>query len=124
VAWRSWSTAPGIGAQVYVAIDDGVAASTLRAAWEAGVRYFYAAPHYWLGLSGHRLGAAWAPLWRRSGRLAETRVCRFHQGGPPAHPEPVSEGLGPANGFVVPDDLNRARDYSRDGVLRGLCCGS
>ena len=37
-------------------VDDATAA--VDAAWEAGLRYFDTAPHYGLGLSERRLGAA------------------------------------------------------------------
>src|ERR1051326_4793440 len=37
-------------------VDDGVASSTLAAAWEAGIRYFDTAPWYGRGLSELRLG--------------------------------------------------------------------
>ncbi|MGW2573096.1 aldo/keto reductase, partial [Streptomyces sp. NPDC001537] len=36
--------------------DDAIAA--VNTAWDAGIRYFDTAPHYGLGLSEHRLGAA------------------------------------------------------------------
>jgi D-threo-aldose 1-dehydrogenase len=98
---------------LYVAIDDEVAASTLRAAWEAGVRYFDTAPHYGLGLSERRLGAALAGL-PRDEFVVSTKVGRL------LIRNPSPKGWDLDNGFVVPDDLTRARDYSRDGVLRSL----
>ena len=96
-----------------VALDDEAAASTLRAAWEAGVRYFDTAPHYGLGLSERRLGAALAGL-PRDEFVVSTKVGRL------LIPNPSPKGWDLDNGFVVPDDLTRARDYSRDGVLRSL----
>ena len=98
---------------LYVAIDDEVAASTLRAAWEAGLRYFDTAPHYGLGLSERRLGAALADL-PRDEFVVSTKVGRL------LIPNPSPKGWDRDNGFVVPDDLTRARDYSRDGVIRSL----
>ncbi len=98
---------------LYVALDDEAAASTLRAAWEAGVRYFDTAPHYGLGLSERRLGAALAAL-PRDEFVVSTKVGRL------LVPNPSPKGWDLDNGFVVPDDLTRARDYSRDGVLRSL----
>jgi D-threo-aldose 1-dehydrogenase len=98
---------------LYVAIDDEAAASTLRAAWEAGVRYFDTAPHYGLGLSERRLGAALAGL-PRDEFVVSTKVGRL------LIPNPSPKGWDLDNGFVVPDDLTRARDYSRDGVIRSL----
>ena len=43
---------------LYHAISDETAAATVRRAWDEGVRYFDTAPHYGLGLSETRLGAA------------------------------------------------------------------
>ena len=47
---------------LYREVTDAEAQATVDAAWELGVRYFDTAPHYGLGLSERRLGAA---LWRR-----------------------------------------------------------
>ena len=49
--------AAGIG-NLYREVEDSVAARTVDAAWASGVRYFDTAPHYGLGLSEARLGAA------------------------------------------------------------------
>ena len=94
-------------------VDDETAAATLRAAWDAGVRYFDTAPHYGLGLSERRLGAALAGL-PRDEFVVSTKVGRL------LVPNPSPTGSDLDNGFAVPDDLTRARDYSRDGVLRSL----
>jgi D-threo-aldose 1-dehydrogenase len=98
---------------LYVAIDDDVAASTVRAAWDAGVRYFDTAPHYGLGLSERRLGAALAGLPREE-FVVSTKVGRL------LIPNPSPKGWDLDNGFMVPDEVTRVRDYSRDGVLRSL----
>ena len=45
---------------LYRAISDDEAAATVERAWELGIRYFDTAPHYGLGLSERRLGAALA----------------------------------------------------------------
>ena len=45
---------------LFSAIDDQTAQSTVDAAWEGGIRYFDTAPHYGLGLSERRLGSALA----------------------------------------------------------------
>ena len=45
---------------LYSALSDEEARSALDAAWDAGLRYFDTAPHYGLGLSERRLGAALA----------------------------------------------------------------
>ena len=51
--------AAGIG-NLYRAVDDETARRAVDAAWQAGIRYFDTAPHYGLGLSERRLGAALA----------------------------------------------------------------
>ena len=45
---------------LYRAIDDAEATATVDAAYACGIRYFDTAPHYGLGLSERRLGAALA----------------------------------------------------------------
>ncbi|HEX5200080.1 aldo/keto reductase [Paractinoplanes rhizophilus] len=54
---RAGQGAPS-SATSYTAIDDATAFATVDAAWQEGVRYFDTAPHYGLGLSERRLGAA------------------------------------------------------------------
>src|ERR1700739_1403864 len=44
--------------KLYSAIDDASARMVIDAAWDGGVRYFDSAPHYGLGLSERRIGAA------------------------------------------------------------------
>ena len=55
-------TALGYGAaplgNLYTPVSDAEAEAAVHAAWDAGVRYFDTAPHYGLGLSERRLGAA------------------------------------------------------------------
>jgi D-threo-aldose 1-dehydrogenase len=79
------------------------------AAWECGVRYFDTAPHYGLGLSERRLGATLP-----DGAVLSTKVGRL------LAPRDNPEGAQDDEGFAVPADLARVRDYSRDGVLRSL----
>ena len=43
---------------LYSALDDQTPVSWSMPAWEGGIRYFDTAPHYGLGLSERRLGAA------------------------------------------------------------------
>jgi D-threo-aldose 1-dehydrogenase len=101
-------------ANLYSAVEDRVALGVLDAAWDAGVRYFDTAPHYGLGLSERRLGAA---LHRRprDEYLISTKVGRLLV----PNPKPVGSDLA-SGGFAVPDTLVRRRDYSRDGILRSL----
>lgn len=91
-----------------------VAEASVHAAWEAGVRYFDTAPHYGLGLSEQRLGAALRDR-PRDQYVLSTKVGRLLD----PHPRPTGSDLA-AGGFAVPDDLTRVLDYSRDGVLRSL----
>jgi len=51
----------GLG-DLFEVVEDAIAAATLRAAWDAGIRYFDTSPWYGLGQSEHRFGRA---LYRR-----------------------------------------------------------
>ena len=88
------------------------AAAALDTAWDAGIRYFDTAPHYGLGLSEHRLGAALRSR-PRDQCVVSSKVGRLLI--PNEHPTGVD-----TEGFVVRDDLRRHWDFSRDGVLRSL----
>jgi D-threo-aldose 1-dehydrogenase len=88
------------------------ATAAVDTAWNAGIRYFDTAPHYGLGLSEKRLGAA------LHGRPREEYVISSKVGRllvPNEHPQ----GLD-SEGFAVPDDLRRRWDFTRDGVLRSI----
>jgi D-threo-aldose 1-dehydrogenase len=106
----------GFGAAVignlYTATSDAEAAAAVTAAWDAGLRYFDTAPHYGLGLSERRLGAALRDR-PRSEFVVSSKVGRLLV--PNEHPTGRDGDL-----FEVPDDLRRVRDYSRDGVLRSI----
>jgi D-threo-aldose 1-dehydrogenase len=93
-------------------VSEQEAVDAVTTAWEGGVRYFDTAPHYGLGLSERRLGAALAGKDRDSYVLS-TKVGRLLQ------PNPAPQGKD-TEGFDVPDNLRRVRDYSRDGVLRSI----
>lgn len=89
------------------------ASAAVDAAWDAGVRYFDTAPHYGLGLSERRLGAALAnrprteyALSTKVGRLLEPTLERAH--------------LQDDEGFAVPATYRRRWDFSRDGILRSI----
>ncbi|WP_323744327.1 aldo/keto reductase [Pseudoclavibacter sp. VKM Ac-2888] len=96
---------------LYRETGDEEAAGAVAAAWEEGIRFFDTAPHYGLGLSERRLGAALA-AYPRDELVISTKVGRL------LVPNPNPTGVD--DGFVVPDDLTRAWDFSRDGVLRSL----
>jgi len=94
------------------AISDEQSADVVDAAWEGGVRLFDTAPHYGLGLSERRLGAALRHR-ARDEYVLSTKVGRL------LVPSPSTAHL-PDDGFAVPADRRRTWDFSRDGVLRSL----
>ncbi|GAA0241471.1 aldo/keto reductase [Cryptosporangium japonicum] len=94
------------------AMDDETARRTLDRAWDRGIRYFDTAPHYGLGLSERRLGAA----LRRRPRdefVVSTKVGRLLV---PRVPPRASDD----DGFLVPGDLERRWDFTAEGVERSL----
>jgi D-threo-aldose 1-dehydrogenase len=97
---------------LYVETSDEVAAAAVDAAWDAGIRYFDTAPHYGLGLSERRLGAALQGRPRDEFVLS-TKVGRLLVPNP--EPTPRDPDL-----FEVPGDLTRRWDFSRDGVHRSV----
>ncbi|GAA3454922.1 aldo/keto reductase [Dactylosporangium matsuzakiense] len=101
------------GGNLFRAIDDDTFAAAVDSAWNAGVRYFDTAPHYGLGLSERRLGAALRGRPRDS-YLVSTKVGRLLVPAPGAAP-----GRDP-EGFDVPATHRRVWDFSRDGVRRSL----
>jgi len=93
-------------------VSDADALATVDRAWQLGIRYFDTAPHYGLGLSERRLGAALSSR-PRDAYVLSSKVGRLL--------EPVDrvEGLDDG-GFVVPATHRRVFDFSRDGILRSL----
>ncbi|MEO6531270.1 MAG: aldo/keto reductase [Specibacter sp.] len=102
----------GIG-NLYRAMSDDVAAATLAAGWDAGIRYFDTAPHYGLGLSERRIGAFLATKPRPE-FVISTKVGRILE--PVANPA----GAGDTQGFEVPADAVRRWDPSEAGVRRSI----
>ena len=96
---------------LFSAVDDDTARASVDAAYEAGFRLFDTAPHYGLGLSERRLGAALAGRPRDSYTLS-TKVGRLLV--------PSPDGGRDDQGFDVPADVRRVWDFSRDGVRRSL----
>lgn len=94
------------------AVTDDDATATVDRAWERGIRYFDTAPHYGLGLSERRLGAALKNR-PRAELVLSTKVGRLLEPNP--SPTPLDD-----DGFVVPGDVLRAWDFTRDGVLRSI----
>ena len=98
-------------ANLYAEVSDEDAMATIDAAWDAGVRYFDTAPHYGLGLSERRIGAALA-VRPRSQFTVSTKVGRIL--------EPYDGGGLDDAGFLVPATHRRVWDFSADGVRRSL----
>lgn len=99
---------------LYKPVSDEDALAAVRAAWDGGARYFDTAPHYGLGLSERRLGAALRDQ-PRDEYVLSTKIGRLLVD----NPAPTGSDLA-VGGFAVPDTLTRRRDYSRDGVRRSL----
>jgi D-threo-aldose 1-dehydrogenase len=95
---------------LYVEVTDEQAASIVDTAWAAGVRFFDTAPHYGLGLSERRLGAALAGRPRGDYTLS-SKVGRIL--------EPTDEG-GTDTEFLVPATHKRVWDFSPAGVRRSV----
>ncbi|MFF4905327.1 aldo/keto reductase [Streptomyces sp. NPDC001260] len=97
---------------LYTEVTEEQAYEAVSAAWAEGIRYFDTAPHYGLGLSERRLGAALREHPRDDYTIS-TKVGR--------RLEPSDEGGDDlANGFAVPATHRRVWDFSADGVRRTL----
>ena len=92
---------------------DEESTAAVAAAWARGIRYFDTAPHYGLGLSEKRLGAALAPF-PRDEYVVSTKVGRV------LVPSPETADTSDPSGFLVPANVRREWDFSRDGILRSL----
>ncbi|MBM7085139.1 aldo/keto reductase [Micromonospora humidisoli] len=110
-------TGLGFGAaqagNLYRATTDEEFAAAVDTAWAGGLRYFDTAPHYGLGLSERRIGAALRTR-PRDEYVVSTKVGRL------LVPSPQDAHRRDPEGFDVPADHRRVWDFSRDGVLRSL----
>ena len=80
----------GLG-ELFVRVDEAQAAATLKAAWDAGIRYYDTAPYYGRGLSEIRTG--WfLDNQPRSEFVLSTKVGRWFF--PPAKPDVRDRILG------------------------------
>ena len=99
---------------LFTAVDDEAARAAIDAAWESGIRYFDTAPHYGLGLSERRLGAALRARPRDEFVLS-TKVGRI------LDPAPGDQSATRDDqGFDVPATHIRRWDFSGDGVRRSI----
>ena len=99
---------------LFAAVTDDDARAAVDAAWDGGIRFFDTAPHYGLGLSERRLGAALRGR-PRDEYVISTKVGRLLEQSPPS-----VRGGRDSEGFDVPAALVRRFDYSADGVRRSL----
>ncbi len=109
-------SALGFGAaaigNLYRSTSDEQAELTVRAALEAGIRYFDTAPHYGFGLSEIRLGRALHGAG--DAVVVSTKVGRV------LRPAPGADLAQPRQGFVSPEPFESAFDYSYEGAQRAL----
>ena len=91
-------------------LDEATADATLKAAWEAGIRYYDTSPHYGAGLAEQRFGRLLSHKPRDEFVLS-TKVGRLLQ--PAAAPEN-------AKPFVDELPNKRVVDYSADGARRSI----
>jgi D-threo-aldose 1-dehydrogenase len=108
-------TEVGLGAaqfgNLFQETTDEASTAAVDAAWQGGIRYFDTAPHYGIGLSERRLGAALAGR-PRDEFVISTKVGRA------LVPTPENAHDADAHGFVTPALFRREWDFTRDGVLR------
>lgn len=107
----------GLGAaplgNLYRAVSDKDAEQVVEAMWLGGVRYFDTAPHYGLGLSERRLGAALAQFPREE-IVISTKVGRLLE------PHPTGAGTKDDEGFDVEAVWRRRWDFTASGVRASL----
>src|SRR4051794_25480750 len=82
---------------LYRATTDDETRTAVDTAWAAGIRYFDTAPHYGLGLSERRIGAALRDR-PRAELVVSTKVGRLLE------PSPQTSGQRDDEGFDVPAD--------------------
>jgi D-threo-aldose 1-dehydrogenase len=101
----------GLG-HVFATISDDDAAATVRAAWDAGVRYYDTSPWYGRGLSEHRIGRE-LYLRPRNEVVISTKVGRLFRA-------PINTEAFAGSQRSWPNGLHFEHqfDYSYDGVMR------
>ena len=96
--------------ELYAKVDEAQSQATLKAAWEAGIRFYDTAPWYGRGLSEHRLGG-FLRTKLRAEFVVNTKVGRTLTR--PA--DPASFSTAPWTGGLP---FEVVFDYSYDGVMR------
>jgi D-threo-aldose 1-dehydrogenase len=99
-------------AGLFTEVTEEQAHEAVTAAWQRGIRYYDTAPHYGLGLSERRLGAALRDRPRDEYTIS-TKVGRRLE------PQQAA-GDDLANGFAVPATHRRVWDFTADGIRRTL----
>lgn len=96
---------------LFAEVSDELAAATIRAAWESGVRYFDTAPFYGTGLSERRLGQV-LRAFPRDEFVLSTKAGRLL----------IADDTVPArqHGYVNGLPFRVEYDYSADGVHRSI----
>jgi D-threo-aldose 1-dehydrogenase len=114
-------TALGFGATaiagMYTEVSDDAALETVAAAWEAGLRYFDAAPQYGRGNGEVRLGRGLAG-YPRDDYVLSSKVGRLLRADAPPHPDDFDSTGRPYDAGAP--DVATVYDYSRGGVLRSI----
>lgn len=114
-------TALGFGATaiggMYTEVGEDAALDTVAAAWEAGLRYFDAAPQYGRGNGEVRLGRGLAG-YPREDYVLSSKVGRLLRADAPPHPDDFDSTGRPYDAGAP--DVATVYDYSRDGVLRSI----
>jgi D-threo-aldose 1-dehydrogenase len=114
-------TALGFGATaiggMYTEVSEDAAVDTVAAAWEAGLRYFDAAPQYGRGNGELRLGRGLAS-YPRAEYVLSSKVGRLLRADAPPHPDDFDSTGRPYDAGAP--DVATVYDYSRDGVLRSI----
>ena len=98
---------------LFTETSDETSTRAVRGALDRGIRYFDTAPHYGLGLSERRVGAALREVPRDSVILS-SKVGRL------LVESPDTANQLDDDGFVVPATTRRVWDFSRDGILRSI----
>jgi D-threo-aldose 1-dehydrogenase len=114
-------TALGLGATsiggMYTEVSDDQATATVVAAWDAGLRFFDAAPQYGRGNGEVRLGRGLA-AYPRDEYVLSSKVGRLLRADAPPNPDDYDPDGNPYDAGAP--DVATVYDYSRDGVLRSI----